>query len=279
MNEKPAVPMMNEFEREAARLTTNYVSTRSVAIVIRDRAGNTSTGTSTCIQVGRALLLATAGHVIEDIDDERIELIPAAELSTARLTFTARSCNPKRPPPTTDVAWIQLEPAVAKDNRLRFLTLGDLKPNQPFDRNHPFLAHGYPYESAIFTPSALDVESTVAYTLMPEQAELAWNIQAHQVIFEYPPRDANHRPMPAPHPHGMSGGGIWLHPRHDEALVYSPELLRLVAITTKWNQSAGILIATRIEAWLDLVAQDFPEARDEIHHSSGGAEAERRTHQ
>lgn len=138
--------------REAARLDTNYISTRSVAIVIRDRAGNTATGTSTCIQIGSHHLLATAAHVIEEVNDDRIKLIPAGELSSSRLPFIGRSCGPQRAAPHRDVAWIELDPAVARDNRLRFITTEDLKPSQGFDRRHPFLVHGFPHESAIPHP-------------------------------------------------------------------------------------------------------------------------------
>ncbi len=112
-----------------------------------------------------------------------------------------------------------------------------------------------------------DVESTVAYTMMAAPGEIPSEapLQAHELGLEYPPRDERNRPMTvAPRPHGMSGGGVWWHPRHDEALVTTPERLRLVAVTTKWNQDASILVATKVEHWLSLVAEDFPDTRTDV---------------
>jgi len=95
---------MNEYLNHALRLTTNYVSIRSIALVIRDRAGNATTGTSICVKVGSRLLLATAGHVIAEMNDDRLQLIPEGELSVLPVPFAGRSCSPEQPTPTTDVA-------------------------------------------------------------------------------------------------------------------------------------------------------------------------------
>jgi len=123
-------------------------------VVVRDRAGNPATGSSICIQVGDHHLLATAGHVIEDLNDERLELIPAGELSSAKVPFVARSCSPSRSAPAADVAWIQLDSAATRSNRLRFLSLHDLRPRQDFDNERAFLVQGYPYQVAVLTASS-----------------------------------------------------------------------------------------------------------------------------
>src|SRR5690242_9595696 len=94
LRSKVVMDQYDEYLNHALRLTTNYVSTRSIALVIRDRAGNASTGTSICIEVGSHLLLATAGHVIADMNDDRLQLIPAGELSMLPVPFAGRSCSP-----------------------------------------------------------------------------------------------------------------------------------------------------------------------------------------
>lgn len=257
---------MDEFLRQATRLATDYISTRSVAIVIRDSVGNTATGTATCIQVGAHFLLATAGHVIEDVNDDRIELIPAGDLSSTPLPFVKRSCSPRRSASVSDIAWIELEISVAQDNRLRFLTPPDLQPGQlAADRDHGFLVHGYPHQSAIITPTSSDVESTVAFTMMANEADLHRPLQAYEVALEYPPRDEQDDPIVvAPAAHGLSGGGVWWHPRHEETVLLSPTHMKLVAVNTKWHQATSVLFATRIDEWLDLVARDFPDATADI---------------
>jgi hypothetical protein len=256
---------MDEYLNHALRLTTNYVSTRSIALVIRDRAGNAATGTSTCIEVGSHLLLATAGHVVADMNDDRLQLIPAGELSVLPVSFTGRSCSPEQPAPATDVAWMEVDRRVARDHRLRFLTLSDLKPSQAFDRNHPFLVHGYPHESAILSSTQADVESTIGYTMIASAEALPRMAASYEIALEYPPRDEQDLPIAAaPAASGFSGGGVWWSPRHDEAIIQSPDQLRLVAINTRWDRRTAILFATKIECWLHLVRQDFPDTRDEI---------------
>lgn len=256
---------MDEYLNYALRLTTNYVSTRSIALVIRDRAGNATTGTSICIEVGSHLLLATAGHVIADMNDDRLQLIPAGELSVLPVPFAGRSCNPERPAPSTDVAWMEVDRRVARDHRLRFLKLSDLKPYQAFDRDHPFLVHGYPHESAILSPTQADVESTIGLTMIASPKDLPRAVANYEIALEYPPRDEQNRPIAtAPAASGFSGGGVWWSPRHDESMIDSPEQLRLVAINTRWDRRTAVLFATKIEYWLHLVRQDLPDTRDEI---------------
>lgn len=254
---------MDEFVREAARLTTNYITTRSVAIVVRDEAGHSACGTSTCVQIGDHYLLATAGHVIEDVGDQSIQLIPASELSSQPLSFIGRSCSPSRPSPPTDVAWIELAPEVVRDNRLRFLTTSDLKLGQSSnDRDHPFLVHGYPSQSAILSPTRADLESTVALTMMASEADLHRPLVAYEIATEYPPRDEENQPIAvAPRAHGLSGGGVWWHPRHDQKDLTSPSYMKLVAMNIRWHQSSAVLFSTRIDEWLRIVCEDLPDAR------------------
>lgn len=256
---------MDDCLSNTLRLTTNYVSRRSIAIVIRDRAGNATTGTSICIEIGSHFLLATAGHVIEDMNDDRLQLIPAGELSSLPVPFASRSCGPGRPAPTSDVAWMELDRRVARDHHLRFLKISDLKPYQTFDRHRPFVVHGYPHEAAILSATQADVQSTIGYTMIAAPEDLPRPLGDHEIALEYPPRDEQDQPIAdAPAAFGFSGGGVWRDLRHDESLVESPEQLQLVAINTRWDEAAAILYAMKIEHWLTLVRQDFPDTRDEV---------------
>jgi hypothetical protein len=77
-----------------------------------------------------------------------------------------------------------------------------------------------------------------------------------------PPREENLDPAEPPHPHGISGGGIWSWPRaavdgrHDGA--------RLVAIARGWRRLRGALHGTPIEAWLARVANELPDVRGAV---------------
>jgi hypothetical protein len=256
----PTFPMNNSL-----RLTTDYVSTRSISLVICDRAGNATTGAAICIEVGSHWLLATAGHSIAGMNDDRLQLIPAGELSALPVPFASRSCSPDHPAPATDVAWIELERRVAGDHGLHFLKLSDLKPKQTFDSDHPFLVHGYSHQTAFLSTPEADLESIIGLTMIAVPEGLPRAVESHEIALEYPPRDEQGRPIAmASAAFRFSGGGVWRSHRHDESRIENPERLQLVAINARWDRNSAILFATKIEYWLDLVRQDFPDARDEI---------------
>jgi hypothetical protein len=114
---------MDEILELQVRATGDFVTRRSIALVLKSSKGKPGIGSSTCVQVGSHYLLATAGHVIEDLEDDEIDLRAASELSKQRIPFVARSCDPRHPRPATDVAWIELDPQVVADHRLQFIGL------------------------------------------------------------------------------------------------------------------------------------------------------------
>lgn len=258
--------MTDDYLDHALGLHIDYLTVRSAALVLRGDQGTSATGSSTCIRVGDHLLLATAGHVIKDVTGAQITLAPPGRWSGGSpLRFSSRSCHPERPPPSTDVAWIELEAATASTTGLKFIELSDLLPYQAFDRTRPFIVHGYPFESARITTAGADVESTAAGTMMVKSEELPRQLRPDELALEWPPRRKDGQPMGrVPHPGGVSGGGTWRQPRHDEHLIMSPTRLRFVGINLRWLGSQGILFATRVENWLALVARDFPDTRELI---------------
>jgi hypothetical protein len=262
---------MDEYVKQSAKLSTNYITRRALAIVIRDRAGNTGTGTAICIQIDNRFLLATAGHVIEDLNDERLEFVPAGEISTLSVPIECRSAAPGRPAPLSDMAWLEVSARAVRERGLPFLVLDDVRVGEIFDRDHPYLLHGYPLESAVINGRKIDLESTVAYTQLAEAKDLHKPLANLEVALEYPPRDANGRPMKAPDAYGFSGGGVWAHPRHDEGDVASPERMKLVAINTTWHKPTAVLYAAPVREWLDLVARDFPDLEPTLHEKLQGA--------
>jgi hypothetical protein len=146
-----------------------------------------------------------------------------------------------------------------------------LPDQQQLDRERPFVVHGYPYETAIVTPNASDLESTAALTLMARTAELPRPLKGHEIALEWPPRDEQDRPLRnVPHPKGVSGGGTWRHTRSHEFAVFSPQRFQLVGVNLSWDKSRSILFAARIDHWLELVATDLPDTRGEISPLLGG---------
>ncbi|MFP3939413.1 MAG: hypothetical protein ACOC7L_04305 [Acidobacteriota bacterium] len=251
----------------SAHRTYRFVSARSLAVVIRDRAGNVATGTAVCVEVGRHLLLATAGHVIEDVGRDRLRLVPPGERSAPPVPFLRRSCGPERPAPASDVAWLEVDRRMARERRLRFLGLHHLRPRHPARSDHVLLAHGYPRDWARVTQSLAAVQSTVGFTRPAAPRSLVRSLGPSEIALEYPPRDATGQPIAAPDPYGFSGGGVWWHPAPGTSPgrgLVGADGLRLVGLNTRWGRRSGVLFGTRIEEWLALVARDLPATRAPI---------------
>lgn len=256
------MPAMDDTLELEVKAIGDFVTRRSIALVLKPVRGTPGVGSSTCVQVGSHYLLATAGHVIEDLEDDQIDLRAASELSKQRIPFAARSCDPRRPRPDTDVAWIELDARTVADHRLQFIQLSDIHVVPGQTREHPFLVQGYPWASVLGdrdTARRLDLESTLALTMAADANRLPQPLKDFEFAVEYPPRGPDDKPLDAPEPHGMSGGGTWRQPRHDQTVVWTPDTLWLVGINTSWFRSSKILYCTKIDSWLRLVANDFPD--------------------
>ncbi len=72
----------------------------------------------------------------------------------------------------------------------------------------------------------------------------------------------------APHPSGMSGGGIWQATAPlDDTHLWTIDRLRLVAIETGWFENYSVLKGTQIIYWLKLVSEKYPHLRDRLEAS------------
>jgi hypothetical protein len=68
-----------------------------------------------------------------------------------------------------------------------------------------------------------------------------------------------------PQPIGMSGGGLWQRPKatgDDE--IWSADNLSLIGLQSSWLNTIGFLRSVQIIHWLRLVAEHFPDLRDEL---------------
>ena len=81
-----------------------------------------------------------------------------------------------------------------------------------------------------------------------------------------------------PDPHGVSGGGLWIHDDCQNEL-WLPDNCKIVGIQSSWLKDAEFVRLTKISAWLDLVYSNYPDLRDMIDkldgYSFGGSELAR----
>lgn len=231
----------------------DYTSDRSVAIIQRPSSPDPQCGSATCVALGDRWFLVTAAHNIDYLPDDReILLLPRGERSHPGIPFLARS-HPRPVPYPFDVAWIELDPAVARRSGLLAVPLSQLSPVHQIPRPH--FIQGYPSRevtprgSGSFDPLSMCVGVT---SVQPIDSNAA-------IGLEYPPNDPEDAGLELVHPEGFSGGGVWTFHGLKVWPHLNPEGELLVAVLTEYCEQKLTLDAVSIEAWINLLAADHPE--------------------
>ena len=223
----------------------------SPALLLLRLSGRVEIGSSTLVRVGHRFLLATAGHTIDDAGDHEIRVVPSGRTAAEPLPFLRRS-RPRRG--DDDLAWVELAAETVARHRLGFVELAAVGAGAPGDAGERcFLVQGYPAERTLAASlDGFDLRArgfvTVAAAARPGD-----------VAVLYPPPAAAEE-LPAPHPYGISGGGIWTCPRGPAAVGWEGAT-RLVGVARGWRPRRNTLYGTPIELWLRHVAADFPDLR------------------
>ena len=247
-------------------LLVNYVSDRSVAILLRSSPERLEMGSGVCVRIGERCLVATVKHNLQDdkgapLKISDLELRPRGEKYGEALKVQRLGLSP-----TQDLAWLELDPASAEKPRLAFVT-GDQIAflDEDTDRQHCLLA-GYPAELAETAPTPQHrplVESTGLLTLSIAPGRRQGSREYGTFAIEYPPHDSSREEI-LPLPHGVSGGGVWLLPEPDKRPIWSPEAAKLVGLGRSWRKDCREEVVLRIESWLKLVASQLPEVAEEV---------------
>lgn len=245
--------------REAMASMIDYVSERSVALIMAMSNSRVFVGSATCIRIGGVFLLATAAHNLQDLSDSsQIRLLPRGVRASPGIPFSRRS-HPRSLSYPRDVAWIEVQGEISTKAGLQFIQLDDLAPGTSHRPDQPFFVQGFPAEELlVHSESDLDPMSLGLGT-MSVPAECG-----DDLVVEYPPQSAADIGLELVAPNGISGGGIWTFPRFSDHLVWSAAQMRLVGINRSWLRNRGLLFAEPIGHWLRLVWSDFPELREEV---------------
>jgi hypothetical protein len=226
---------VTEFSRGAPMMLSSYLSNRSVALLLRPQGG-LYVGSGLCVRIGNRYLVATAKHNLRHEGRE----LPISDLEV-------RARGEQYGPPlqvrsvglasNLDLAWLDLDADVVKHPHLEFVTLGESASIIEDKGQQACALLGYPAETAE-KPSHLQqpflLESACVVTLSIPPPERHSQSEPSSFCIEWPPRDLSLDGI-LPAPNGVSGGGVWLLPRHDEYLVWSPDRARLVGIETSWG--------------------------------------------
>lgn len=181
---------------------------------------------------------------------------------------------------TADVGFVELTPnEVHQLGDVEFLS--PARPD-PDERRRPpqpgltrpfYFVFGYPASRMKANPQTKTVRATGAFPLLSVPVEryvyTAINRPEHaHLIVAFDRGDSHGRKgaVVAPHPRGISGGGIW---RVDDLVHLKPEATRLVAIATEWWAQQEALVGTRIGVVLDGLRARYPDLQAFIPPTEG----------
>ncbi len=253
----------------AASVTLHeYVSNRSVALLLRSNPDALDIGSAVVIQIDQTFLLATAGHNLKGLRPSQIEAIPAGRLTLPHLPLRRMGIHRLSETDKIDVAWIELDLTAHHKANIAFVGLDQIGAFSKAQGAQACFVQGFPAEVvrkvSNSEPSFL-VESDGFLTLfIPPDSQRTPLRSLVDIAVEYPSHDGSLDDRGVPDPPGVSGGGFWLCPSFEDRLVWTPDAARLLGIARGYLRSEKELVATRIECWLELVLEDFPHIRPQI---------------
>lgn len=263
--------------RETVRGLYKHVHDRGVGILRVKDDSPAEIGSGTCVQIGPHFLIATAAHVVSDAAREELCLVFDGGPFThaQRIKLHAMNSRGGGKQDAIDVAWILVDATDAQRMAKTFIPLQRTQPFMPSPKHGgQFMLWGAPTElidkEAIRARGRVNIRFVTHTTGLLAKRLWPQHGNADYDLFLRFPRDPavnervdGTRARP-PEPPGMSGGGIWSIDYGSP--IWLPDNSRLVGIEQSWNEAAQWIRGTRIEHWLGLVAEDFPELRTEVQH-------------
>jgi hypothetical protein len=256
--------------RAACWLHHEYISDRSVALLLRSDPDTLEIGSGTCFKIGRRYLIATVAHNVSDFDLSQIEVVPRGAYYSDKLVLAAKNHIQTLQESEVDLAWIEVEAnSFERSPSLDAFSLEQTAPRYPEEVVTPCFLQGYPSGKVELVESKASVKPSVEsdglLTLsIPPSARGVRHQHGIDWAIEYPPHDESVDHLPLAAPPGNSGGGIWLIPNFEDGKLWLPGDVKLLAIVRKWYKPSKEVWGTRVDLWLKLISEDFPELRGDV---------------
>jgi hypothetical protein len=242
-----------------------YLAHRSVLLIGRKEGKPHRIGAGTLVQVGDALLVATAAHVLKDLQVGDVWVLPYQRTQRDRVPVRSMGGNID-----ADVAWVELDlggmPSAWVWPRAE---VGDLRGRQT-EVDDVVAVFGYPGE-LLRRPTSADatygivpmclVGGTVGVAEWPAHTEGLPLQRGVDLLVDYLPSgqiEGDPLARAVPSPAGMSGGGVW-NIRTQHAGIWAPDRANLIGIQTAWYPRRRLLRAAQIQHWVACVERDRPD--------------------
>ncbi|MEQ1590473.1 MAG: hypothetical protein ABL902_08990 [Gallionella sp.] len=255
---------------DAASVTLhNYVSDRSVALLLRPTLNELRIGSGTCIRIANTYLIATVGHNFDGLALNQIELLPRGGNTEASLPIVAGQFRT-----SPDVGWLEVDSEAILRSNIKAVDICQLSPLVDEENNQVVvLVQGYPGERVKAVAESTHcphVESDGLLSLVIPPRERSKVVPFVDFAIEYPPWDRSVDQLPLPVPLGISGGGVWQVPTFDNQVLWTPGQSRLLGLVESWQEKSRELFCVRIEQWLSVVQQDRSDLSVEIDAAIAG---------
>lgn len=247
----------------------DWICERSVALLLEPEEGGMSIGSAVAVEVCGRYFLLTAAHNLEGIvKREQLRALPGGKRLERPLHILEWNSVLSVEGAEYDVAWLEVESVSAAASSTFFVGSSVLLCGAVHQENTIFLVHGYPgamvdREDVFEGIPLLCGTSVFSFSLRSSVSSFPFQ-EGIDLLLEWPPSDLRDSQVEVPSPSGVSGGGVWLLPRHSDHPEWTIADLRLVAINRAWRRGSRQLVATKIEHCLALLAQDKPYTRREL---------------
>jgi len=245
----------------------NWISDRSVALLIEPSEGGLYIGSAVALEVAGHYFLATAAHNLKGVSRTgQVRALPGGRRLERPLRLVDWNSREMGPAGEVDVAWIEVDVVSVGASSLRAIPVRSVRCHAEHLAETAFFVQGYP-EGAVDrddVAQAMPLLTSIGqatFSLPASASSLAYQ-DGIDLLVEWPASDLGQAELPPPR--GVSGGGVWILPRFLDNPRWSCADLRLAGIARAWRRGSRQLVATRIEHWLDLLGADKPHTKSEI---------------
>jgi hypothetical protein len=276
-----------QFMMASGNATIRHLFERTVMIVDTndfgfDRNEEWKTFSGTLVEIGDRLFVATVSHSLDNLESPsrfRLMTIDGRNHSASSdVVLQTAGRDGDRP----DVGFLELDPTLfqsfSTSSAIGLPRISTLPPDGQLAS-----LMGTPYTTVNFSQNEIQewgISATVSGFTTAAIETSEWpNINLRtpfdaefDLLINYPDsspdiRDEQGAQTQLENPHGVSGGGLWIHGHVDpnaDTSIWTPDNCKLVGIQASWIPSRGFVRLTRISHWLDLVREKCPELAEQI---------------